>query len=405
MGRRRKEEQHELDDAIDQLIVGVRTQDDFLGLMQQLKERMVNRILEAEMRDHQESQEEDEGGRVVRNGHTRKTVQTEGGSIQVKTPRDREGSFEPQLIQKRQVKLMGLEPKILALYARGLEVREVATAVKDLYQVEISPTLVAEITNEVMSEVKEWRSRPLESTYVVLWIDAIQVKVREDGRVVPKSLFVVMGLNMAGEKDLLGFWIAETEGARFWATVLNELRTRGVQDVFFICMDGLKGLPEAVESIFPRTVAQLCIVHILRAACRYVNWKDRKPLCAAMAEIYRAPTLEAAEEALERFADVFGKTLPHAVAVWRRNWDRIIPFLQLPEPIRKIVYTTNAIESANSVFRKYTRSRKVFGSDDGAIRDFFLAYKLMKVKWSRPRDWTSSLAALMAMLGEERVAI
>ncbi|OLK23082.1 transposase, partial [Xanthomonas oryzae pv. oryzae] len=313
------------------------------------------------------------------------------GELQIETPRDRAGTFAPQLVKKRQVRLAGMEEKILALYARGMTTRDIESALVDVYGVEISHGLIAQVTDAVLEEARAWQSRPLEAIYPIVWLDGIVVKVQHNKQVINKAAHVVLGVNLRGEKEVLGLWLAEHEGAQYWLSVLTELRHRGVRDIYIACMDGLKGLPEAVQAVFPQTLTQLCIVHLVRASLRYVNAGDSKAVVAALKRIYQSATAEEAAAELEALDTQWGDKYRAVVRLWRGNWDNIIPFLQFVPQIRKVIYTTNAIESLNMVMRKLTRNRRIFPNDDSALKSLFLAVREASKNWRSIIHWEPGL--------------
>ncbi len=340
----------------------------------------------------------------MRNGKSRKTVQSALGELQIETPRDRAGTFAPQLVKKRQVRLAGMEEKILALYARGMTTRDIESALVDVYGVEISHRLIAQVTDAVQEEARAWQSRPLEAIYPIVWLDGIVVKVQHNKQVINKAAHVVLGVNLRGEKEVLGLWLAEHEGAQYWLSVLTELRHRGVRDIYIACMDGLKGLPEAVQAVFPQTLTQLCIVHLVRASLRYVNAGDSKAVVAALKRIYQSATAEEAAAELEALDTQWGDKYRAVVRLWRGNWDNIIPFLQFVPQIRKVIYTTNAIESLNMVMRKLTRNRRIFPQRRfGAQIVVFLAVREASKNWRSIHHWKPALQSFQVMFGEERV--
>jgi transposase-like protein len=396
-------------EQLDELVVGCKTPGDVETLYSQMLQHMINRSLEAEMDEHlgypRFSPASAEAGENRRNGKTRKQLQSTMGMLEIATPRDRSGSFEPQLVKKRQVRLGGLEEKILALYAQGLTTRDVESALFELYGVNISHDLISQVTEAVIEEARAWQSRPLESIYPIVWLDGIVVKVRQDRQVINKSVHVVLGVNLHGEKEVMGLWIAENEGAKFWLSVLTELRQRGVQDIYIACMDGLKGLPEAVSAVFPKTLTQLCIVHLVRASLRYVMHKDRKAVAAALKRIYNAIDVEQALAALDLLETEWSDKYKSIGRLWRQNWDNIIPFFQFLPDIRKVVYTTNAIESLNMVLRKLTRNRRIFPNDDSAFKSLFLAIREASRNWKSIRNWKPALQSFMLMFGDDRVPV
>ncbi|UXV92182.1 IS256-like element IS1113 family transposase [Xanthomonas oryzae] len=388
---------------LDELTSGCKTPQDVEKLFSQMLQHMINRSLEAEMQAHVGHAPHGRSGGNVRNGKSRKTVQSALGELQIETPRDRAGTFAPQLVKKRQVRLAGMEEKILALYARGMTTRDIESALVDVYGVEISHGLIAQVTDAVLEEARAWQSRPLEPIYPIVWLDGIVVKVQHNKQVINKAAHVVLGVNLRGEKEVLGLWLAEHEGAKYWLSVLTELRHRGVRDIYIACMDGLKGLPEAVQAVFPQTLTQLCIVHLVRASLRYVNAGDSKAVVAALKRIYQSATAEEAAAELEALDTQWGDKYRAVVRLWRGNWDNIIPFLQFVPQIRKVIYTTNAIESLNMVMRKLTRNRRIFPNDDSALKSLFLAVREASKNWRSIHHWKPALQSFQVMFGEERV--
>ena len=308
-------------------------------------------------------------------------------------------------VPKRQVRLAGMEEKILALYAKGLTTRDIESVLVDLYGVTLSHSLIAQVTDAVLDEARAWQTRPLDAIYPIVWLDGIVIKVTQHKQVINKSAHVVLGVNLHGEKEVLGLWLAENEGAKHWLAVLTELRQRGVQDIFVACMDGLKGLPEAVNAVFPKTLTQLCIVHLVRASLRYVSSKDSKAVVAAIKRIYTSATAEEAERELAAFETDWGAKYKAVVRMWRGNWANIIPFFQFLPEIRKVIYTTNAIESLNMVMRKYTRNRRIFPNDDSALKSLFLAIREASKNWKSIHHWKPALQSFQLMFGEERVPL
>jgi putative transposase len=301
--------------------------------------------------------------------------------MEIAVPRDRDGSFEPQVVRKHQTRWEGLDQQIIALYARGLTVRDIQAQLQEIYGVEVSAGLISEVTNEVLDEVKAWQNRPLENMYPVIFLDALMVKMRHDGRVENRAVYVAIGINEEGGKEVLGLWSSANEGAKFWLGVMTELRNRGLRDVYIVCTDGLKGFPDAIGSVFPKAQVQTCIVHMIRASLNYVGWKERKALAADLKPIYRAPTADAAELALGAFRERWPK---HQVVaeIWQRNWARVIPFFQFPEEVRKVIYTTNAVESLHASLRKVTKNRGSFPSEEAAFKLLYLALRNASKKWS-----------------------
>jgi putative transposase len=390
---------------LDELTGECKTPGDVEKLYSQMLQHMINRTLEAEMQAHLGHARHGKAGGNPRNGKSRKTVQSAVGDLQIETPRDREGTFEPQSLPKRQVRLAGMEEKILTLYAKGMTTRDIESALVDLYGVTISHALIAQVTDAVLDEARAWQTRPLEAIYPIVWLDGIVVKVQQHKQVINKSAHVVLGVNLRGEKEVLGLWLAEHEGAKFWLSVLTELRQRGVQDIYIASMDGLKGLPEAVNAAFPKTLTQLCIVHLVRASLRYVTSKDAKAVVAALKAIYTAATAEEALRELDAFEDAWGAKYKAVVRLWRGNWDNIIPFFQFLPEIRKVIYTTNAIESLNMVMRKFTRNRRIFPNDDAALKALFLAIGQASKNWKSIHHWKPALQSFQVMFGEDRVPL
>ena len=385
-------------DLIDQLLADYQKPEDLIGehgLLKQLTKAVVERALQAEMATHlghgkHEPVANSAGN--ARNGSSRKTLKGEFGALPIDIPRDRQGSFEPQLIPKHQTRWTGFDAKILSLYARGMTVREIQGHLEEMYGTEVSPSLISSVTDAVIDEVKAWQSRPLDALYPIVYLDCIHVKVRDNGAVRVKAVYLALGIKLDGEKELLGIWIAQTEGAKFWLQVVTELKNRGVSDIFIACVDGLKGFPEAIEAVFPKTAVQLCIVHMVRHSLNYVSWKLRKAVAADLRAIYTAATVEEAEQYLAAFEEKWGKDYPPIGQSWRRNWARITPFFDYPPEIRKVIYTTNAIESLNMSLRKITKNRGSFPSDEALLKLFYLAIQNISKKWTMPiRDWKAAL--------------
>ena len=341
-----------------------------------------------------------------RNGSSAKTVLTGEGALRVDIPRDREGSFAPVLIPKHERRFTGFDDKVIAMYARGMTMREIQGFLLESYGVEVSPEFISSVTDAVMAEVVAWQSRPLERMYPVVFFDALRVKIREDAVVRNKAIYLALTVRRDGTREILGLWIEGTEGAKFWMKVFNDLRTRGVEDILIAVTDGLKGMPEALAAVYPATTLQTCIVHLIRHSLDYANWKERKPLAAALKPIYQAASAEAAEAALSAFeAGPWGTKFPTVAASWRRAWSQVIPFFAFPAPIRKVIYTTNAIESVNAQLRKILKSRGHFPSDDAAAKLIWLALRNITSEWSRPaHDWKLAMNQF-AILYEERFAV
>ena len=373
------------------------------GLLKQLTKLLVERALDAELTEHlghdrHESVANPTGN--TRNGKSKKTLKGEFGELPIDIPRDRHGSFEPQLIPKHQTRWNGFDDKIISLYARGMTVREIQAHLQEMYGTEVSPSLISSVTDAVSEEVKAWQARPLDPIYPIVYLDCIHVKVRE-GAVRVKAVYLAIGITMQGNKEVLGLWLAQTEGAKFWLQVVTELRNRGVQDILIACVDGLKGFPEAIEAVFPRTVVQLCIVHMVRHSLNYVSWKRRKEVAADLRHIYQAATAQEAEQRLGEFEARWDEEYLPIGQSWRRNWSRLIPFFDYPPEIRKVIYTTNAIESVNMSLRKLTKNRGSFPSDEALLKLFYLALRNISLKWSMPiHDWKAALTRFTIEFGD-----
>lgn len=373
------------------------------GLLKHLTKLVVERALEAELSEHLGHEKHgsvaNESGNT-RNGKSRKTLKGEFGELPIEVPRDRHGSFEPKLVTKHQTRWAGFDDKIISLYARGMTVREIQAHLEEMYGTEVSPSLISSVTDAVVDEVKAWQGRPLNPIYPIVYLDCIHVKVRE-GTVRVKAVYLAIGINMDGEKEVLGLWLAQTEGAKFWLQVVTELRNRGVQDIFIACVDGLKGFPDAIEAVFPKTTVQLCIVHMVRHSLNYVSWKRRPEVAADLRLIYQSATAEEAELRLGEFEEKWDAEYLPIGQSWRRNWPRLIPFFDFPPEIRKVIYTTNAIESVNMSLRKLTKNRGSFPSDEALIKLFFLALRNISKKWTLPiRDWKAALTRFTIQFGE-----
>ncbi len=337
----------------------------------------------------------------MRNGTNAKTIQTDQGPVELAVPRDRAGTFEPTVVPKRQRRLEGFDDKVLALYAHGLTTREIQGHLEELYGTDVSPALISSITDTVLEDVRLWQSRPLEAVYPILYFDCLFVKSRHDGAVKSKAVYVALGVNLTGEKELLGLWVSETEGAKFWLAVFTELRQRGVQDCFIACVDGLAGLPTALETVFPQPQVHVCIVHKVRQSLRYVVWKERRPVARDLRAIYGASTLEEAEEALEQFARTWDAHYPTISTNWRREWERLTVFFDYPPDIRKAIYTTNAIESLNYSLRKVLKKRGAFPTDEAILKVLYLGMQRIAKKWTVPiPDWKRALNQFAILLGD-----
>jgi len=384
-------------ELLDRLLANYKTPEDLIGeqgLLKQLTKLLVEKALDAEMTEHlghsrHGSVANDTGN--TRNGHSRKTLKGEFGELPIDVPRDRHGSFEPKLIPKHKTRWTGFDDKILSLYARGMTVREIQAHLQEMYGTEVSPSLISTVTDAVVDEVTTWQARPLDRVYPIVYMDCIHVKVRE-GAVRIKAAYLAIGINLSGEKEVLGLWLAQTEGAKFWLQVVTELRNRGVQDIFIACVDGLKGFPEAIEAVFPQTTVQLCIVHMVRHSMNYVSWKRRAEVALDLKRIYASTTVAEAEAELTAFEQKWDADYAPIGQSWRRNWARLTPFFDYPREIRKVIYTTNAIESVNMSLRKLTRHRGSFPTDEALMKLLYLALRNISKRWTLPiHDWKAAL--------------
>ncbi len=399
-----------IDDAVlDELLRGCERPEDLMadgGLMKELRKALMQRMLGAELTEHL-GYEHGEAAPPVqtnrRNGVSRKTVKSEDGAFEIEVPRDREGSFEPRLIGKGQTRIDGLDEKIIAMYARGMSVRDIRSHLEELYGLEVSPDLISRVTDAVLDEVKEWRSRALDAVYPVVIFDALRVKIRDkDSRIVKnKAVYLALGITGDGEREVLGLWIAENEGAKFWLSVMTELRNRGVQDILIAVVDGLKGFPEAITAAFPQTMVQTCVVHLVRHSLNFCSWKDRKAVAAKLREVYVAETAEAAWDALEAFDADWGRQYPSIAQAWRRAWQEVIPFFAFSPEIRRVIYTTNAIESLNRIIRKAIKTRGSFPSEDAAEKLIYLAIRGHEKTARTVRGWLTAVNQF-AIMFEDR---
>ena len=404
MARRKSRISNEL---LDELLAGEDPREAFQSgeLFADLQKSLAERALHAEMEVHLASEEEAGSGNH-RNGHNRKRVLTGTGSVDLAVPRDREGRFEPQLIEKWARRLPGFDEKVISLSARGMTTREIRAHVEELYGVTVSRELISKVTDEIHEELREWRSRPLEAVYPIVYFDALRVKIREEGVVQNKAVHLAIGITALGRKEILGMWTAANEGAKFWLGVMNELKARGVRDVLIAVVDGLKGFPEAIEAAFPEATVQTCLVHLIRYSLAHASWKERKELAGALRPIYQADTVEEAEEALDGFeASSWGRKFPAIVRSWRRNWTQVIPFFAFSKPIRRVIYTTNAIESLNSTVRRAVRTRGHFPNDRAAAKLIYLTLRKIERKWQRPQVFWSQARAEFAILFGDRFPV
>ena len=393
-------------EVLDALLSGVSSPEDLTGdegLFRQLKKALMERVLGAELTHHLGYEKGDPTGRGSgnsRNGHSAKTVLTEEGELDLQVPRDRAGSFEPQLVPKGVTRLDGFDDKIISLYGRGLTVREIQGHLKELYGTEVSPDLISRVTDAVLEEVKEWQSRPLDACYPVVFFDALRVKIRDEGLVKNKAVYVALALDAEGHKHVLGLWIEQTEGAKFWLKVMNDLKSRGVGDILIAVVDGLKGFPEAIGATFPETLVQTCIVHLIRSSMAFVSWKDRKQIMPDLKAIYRAGNAEAALDRLAEFEARWSARYPAVGQGWRRAWEQVVPLFAFPPDIRKMIYTTNAVESLNRSLRKIIKTRGSFPNDEAAMKLLYLAVQNAGVHWRRPVEWTAAMGQFAILFGE-----
>lgn len=375
----------------------IKTEKDLNSFSQLMTKIAIETALNVELDDHLGYEKHQESShRNNRNGFTTKTLKTEEGQFEIDIPRDRESSFTPQLVKKYQTRLTSMDDKIHCLYAKGMTTREIVATFKEMYDADVSATLISKVTDAVMEQVVEWQSRPLDAVYPIIYLDCLVVKVRQDKKVINKAIYLALGVNMEGHKELLGMWLSENEGAKFWLSVLTELQNRGVKDILIACVDGLKGFPDAIQTVFPQTQIQLCIVHQVRNSIKFVPWKDYKPVTADLKRIYQSVTEEEALVALDQFSACWDDKYPQISRSWRANWDNLNTLFNYPEDIRKAIYTTNAIESLNSVIRKVIKKRKLFPTDDSARKVVYLAVQEASKKWSMPiRNWKMALNRFM----------
>jgi putative transposase len=394
-------------EILDQILAGGSLKPEDLagedGLFRRLKKALLERALGAELTHHLGYEKGDPAGRGSgnsRNGTSSKALLTDDGEIEIEVPRDRAGTFEPVIVAKGQTRFDGFDEKIISLYGRGMTVREIQGHLAELYGTEVSPDLISKVTDAILEEVREWQSRPLESIYPVVFFDALRVKIRDEGLVKNKAVYVVLGITASGERDVLGLWIEQTEGAKFWLKVMNDLRNRGVADILIAVVDGLKGFPEAINSVFPQTMVQTCIVHLIRNSLSFVSWKDRKAILPSIKAIYHAENADAARLRLEDFEAEWGKRYPAIGAAWRRAWEHVIPFFAFASDIRKMIYTTNAVEALNRSLRKIIKTRGSFPNDEAALKLLYLAIRNAGIHWRRPVVWTAAMGQFAIQFGE-----
>jgi putative transposase len=394
------------DEVIDELLAGARTEQEIAGpggLLARLTKRLVERAMEVELTDHlgYEPHREPPGGAGnTRNGTTPKTLICEQGRVAIDAPRDRDGSFEPQIVRKRQRRFEGFDDKILALYSRGLSTRDIEAHLAEIYGVKVGRDLISRVTDAVMDDVREWAKRPLEDVYPVVFLDCMVLKIRDGGSVQRRACYLALGITVDGDRDVLGMWFQETEGAKFWMQVLSELKQRGVQDILICCVDGLKGFPEAIEAIFPKTTVQTCIVHLIRHSLKYVPRREREQVARDLKPIYTAVDSDAAQAELERFDEKWGARFPVITQAWLNAWEYVIPFLAFPPEVRRVIYTTNAIEALNRQLRKAIKTKGHFPNEDAARKLIYLALQNAVPQWTKTRNWTIALLAFKIHFGD-----
>ncbi len=383
---------------IDELLKDYKKPEDIIGeegLLKQLTKAILERALESELTyelGYDKSSPEGRNSGNSRNGRSTKGSKTDYGDLEISVPRDRNSQFDPQIVRKGQRRFTGFDDKILSMYARGMTTRDIQAHFEEIYGVEVSPDLISTVTDGIISEVKQWQDRPWEGVYPIVFFDSLVMKIRDEGRIVNKAVYLAVGVGLDGMKDVLGIWIAKSEGAKFWLQVFTELKNRGMNDVLIACVDGLQGLPEAIESVFPQAEVQLCIVHVVRNSLKFVSYRDRKKIATDLKNIYRAPTVEQAEEALGDFQEAWDSRYPMISKSWQNNWSRIIPFFAYSEEIRRVIYTTNAIESLNNSLRKVIKNRNSFPNDEAAIKLLYMALENIKKKWTMPiRNWSLAI--------------
>jgi putative transposase len=385
-------------ELLDELLKDYKKPDDLLGqdgLLQQLTKALVERALNGELTHHLGYEKHDAAGDNSgnsRNGTTPKTIRGKRGQVRIEVPRDRNAEFEPQLVKKNQTRFDGFDDKIISLYARGMTQREIQGHLEEIYGVEVSPSLISTVTDAVLDEVRQWQARPLDAVYPILYLDALQVKVKSQGRVQNKAIYLAFGVNLYGLKEVLGMWASDNEGAKFWMQIVTELKSRGIQDIFIACVDGLKGLPEAIEAVYPQTQVQLCIVHLVRHALSFVSHKDRKAVADDLKSVYQVPSVGEAERQLDEFEETWSESYPVIARSWRQNWSRVVPMFGYPAEIRRAVYTTNTIESLNMTLRKVSKNRSLFPSDEAVFKLLYLALRNISKRWTMPiPNWSAAL--------------
>jgi putative transposase len=394
------------DELLDELLAGASTEQEIAGpggILAQLTKRLVERAMEVELTDHvgyEPHQEPPGGAENQRNGTTPKTLITEQGEVRVDAPRDRNGTFEPKIVRKRQRRFVGFDDKILALYSRGLSTRDISAHLEEIYGVSVSRDLISKVTDAVMDDVREWAKRPLEDVYPIVFLDCMVLKIRDGGSVQRKALYLALGVTLEGDRDVLGMWFQDTEGAKFWMQVLDDLKQRGVADILIACVDGLSGFPDAIEAIFPKTTVQTCIVHLIRSSLKYVPRREREQVARDLKPIYTAINADHAQAELEAFDEKWGQRFPVITQAWLNAWEHVIPFLAFPAEVRRIVYTTNAIEALNRQLRKAIKTKGSFPTEDAARKLVYLAIHNAVPQWTRTRNWTAALLALKIHFGD-----
>jgi len=397
------------DELLDELLKEYKNPEDLIGkngILKQLTKRLVEKAMESELTHHLGYAKNSPIGKNTgnsRNGKSSKNIKGDFGEIPIEVPRDRNGDFNPLIVKKNQTRFDGFDDKIISMYARGMTTRDIQAHLEEIYGVEVSPDLISNVTDSVINEVKEWQNRPLEEIYPIVYLDATIVKVRSEGRVINKSAYLALGITLEGIKDVLGIWLEQTEGAKFWMKIMTELKNRGIQDIYIACVDGLKGFPDAIEALFPKTEVQLCIVHMVRNSLRFVSWKNRKQVAGDLKAIYQAATEDEASMRLDEFGEKWDDRYPTISKSWRLNWQRLIPFFAYPAEIRRIIYTTNAIESLNNSLKKTIKNRASFPNDEAAVKLLYLSLKNIMKKWTMPVRNRGEALNQFAVLYEDRM--
>ena len=393
-------------ELIDELLKDYQKPEDIIGengLLKRFVKAVLERAMNAELTHHLGYEKHDPAGYNSgnsRNGTSGKKVKGEFGELKIEVPRDRASTFEPQILPKHQTRFTGFDDKIISMYARGMTTREIESHLKEMYGVEVSPALVSQVTEAVSEEVKRWQNRALEPIYGIVYLDALYVRMRHEGRVENRAVYVAMGVDLEGQKEVLGLWCSANEGSKFWLSVLTDLKNRGVKDMLIVCVDGLKGFPQAIEAVFPMAQVQLCIVHLVRASLNYVNWKERKQVAADLKPIYRAATATEAEMNLESFISNWGHKYKAIGKLWKENWERVIPFFAFPEEVRKVIYTTNAVEALHRGLRKIIKTRGSFPSEEAALKLLYLALENISEKWETVQHWRAALNQFEILWGD-----